>query len=268
MALRMFPFPDEDGRPAKRPSTTDAPSSLAECRQRFSKVAGLVFDMGDVLFDATAWRRWLLQLLGRMGLHASYRSFFEIWDRDYLDAVHCGRREYAEAFEAFLRDTGLTRGQIDEINAASAVRKLELESDVRAFPGVRTTLERLRGFGLRLAVLSDSESPSDKLSERLQRLGIGGLFQQVVSSADLGITKPAEACYQTALDRLKLSATQAAFVGHDRQELWGARRVGMPTIAFNFDRDAVAEAYLPRFDGLITLFERSLEQSSPHGKAA
>lgn len=33
------------------------------------KTLGLLFDMGDVLYDATVWRRWLLQLLHKMGLH-------------------------------------------------------------------------------------------------------------------------------------------------------------------------------------------------------
>src|SRR5688572_25399314 len=130
----------------------------SEARPRFDAVAGLVFDMGDVLFDATVWRLWLLQLLHRMGLQTGYRTFYDVWDREYLDEVHRGRRDYAEAFDSFLRAGGLTRSQIDEVNAASQIRKSRLEDDVQPFPGVRSTLARLHAGGFRMAVLSDSES--------------------------------------------------------------------------------------------------------------
>lgn len=284
MTLRIFQFRDDERRnrrdaPATRP-TAEAPS-FADFRpgcpllpfqtaglRRFANVSGLVFDMGDVLIDATAWRLWLLQLLGRLGLHAGYRSFFDIWDRDYLDAVHRGERDYGEAFEAFLRDAGLTRGQIDEIVAASSVRKRELESEVRPFPGVRPTLERLRRSGIRLAVLSDSESPAVAIAARLERLGLGGLFGAVVSSADLKLTKPAPAAYAAALRGLDLAAVQTAFVGHDAEELRGARRAGLRCIAFNFDRDASADVFLGRFDELSTLFERPFDVSAGSGRAA
>lgn len=223
------------------------------CDVHFDGVAGLVFDAGDVLFDATAWRRWLLQQLSRIGLQSTYRSFFSIWDREYLDDVHCGRREYADAFVGFLRGAGLTEGQIDEIVLASAIRKRELETDVRPFPGVSSTLWRLHAEGFRLAVLSDSESTGKAIHARLETFGIGGCFSAVVSSADLGRTKPAIECYRHAASLLHLSASQTAFVGHDAEELTGARRAGMRVIAFNFDQDAVAERYLQRFDDLISV---------------
>ncbi len=276
MPLRIFHSRDDDRRPPAAPAATFAdfrPGSpllpyQTESLPRFAGVTGLIFDMGDVLIDATAWRRWLLQLLGRLGLHAGYRSFFDIWDRDYLDAVHRGRREYAEAFEAFLRDSGLTRGQIDEIVAASALRKRELEDQVRPFPGVRSTLERLRDAGLRLAVLSDSESPAAAIAARLQRLGLGGLFLTIVSSSDLKLTKPDPAAYAAALGGLNVAPRQAAFVGHDADELQGARRCGLRSIAFNFDRDASADVFLGRFDELPALFERRLDDFAATGKAA
>src|SRR3569623_1380083 len=87
--------------------------------------------MGDVLYDATLWRRWLLRLLQRMGLHTQYRTFFKIWDVEFLNEVHCGRREYSEAFQAFLLSAGLSRGQIDEVEAA---RQARIGGQGAAFP--------------------------------------------------------------------------------------------------------------------------------------
>jgi HAD superfamily hydrolase (TIGR01509 family) len=239
-------FPNESGC-----DEADDPTALAG---KFRSIDGLVFDMGDVLFDATAWRRRLLQLLRHMGLQASYRSLFDLWDSDYLDAVHRGDRDYAEAFVAFLRDAGLSPGQIDEAVAVSHQCKRQIEADVRPFPGVRETLARLRAQGLRLAVLSDSESPAAAIAARLHTLGLGDSFATVVSSIDLRQTKPHPLGYRTTVESLELRTEQVAFVGHDTAELRGARRCGLRTIAFNYDRDASADCRIHRFCDLQRLF--------------
>ena len=108
-----------------------------------ASIRAVVFDMDDVLYDATLWRRWLLQLLARLGVKAEYRSFYRTWDAEYLIDVHRGRREYAEAFQAFLLAQGLSWAQIDEVEAASRVHSQELESGVRPLPGVAATINEL-----------------------------------------------------------------------------------------------------------------------------
>lgn len=259
MPLRLFNHDD---------SSPDGADDDLPMPPHFRNIRGLVFDMGDVLFDATVWRRWLLQQLQRMGLQASYRSFFDVWDREYLDAVHRGERDYAEAFQTFLRDTGLTNCQIDEILLASNRCKREVEQDARPFSGVRQTLERLKAVGIRMAVLTDSESPAAAIEARLVKLGIGSYFSAVVSSADLKQTKPARVCYATAVERLRLTPAQTAFVGHDNDELVGARRAGLAVVAIHYERGAAAEVYLRRFDGLLSLFETRGGESASYREAA
>ena len=213
--------------------------------------AGLLFDMGDVLYDATLWRRWLLRLLRHMGLHANYRGLYRVWDVDYLDAVHRGQRDYDEAFGAFLNSLGLSPAQVDEVRAASQAQKHELESGTRAFPTVAATITRLSTAGVALGVLSDSESPAAALAEKLACLGLGDRFGVVISSLDLHRTKPDPACYQAALAAMKLPADRVAFVGHDADELRGAAAVGMFTVAFNYDPEVMADRFIDRFDELL-----------------
>ena len=220
-------------------------------RQGEGDIAGIVLDMGDVLFDATLWRRWLLRLLVRMGLNLNYERFYGTWDRDYLDDVHRGRREYGEALEAFLCASGLSRAQIDEVKAASRARRRELETELRPMPGVRTTLRRLRQSGIALAVLSDSEQPAAELARRLKRMGLGDVFHAIVSSVEIEHTKPEPICYQVVLILLRLPATRAVFVGHDAAELAGAAAVGMRTVAFNYEPGATADVYIDRFEELL-----------------
>jgi HAD superfamily hydrolase (TIGR01509 family) len=214
-------------------------------------VRGILFDMGDVLHDATLWRRWLLQLLQRMGLRANYRSFYYIWDRDFLADVHRGQRTFAEAFQAFLLSAGLSLAQIDEVQAACQARRRQWEDTARPLPGVKPTLARLHVAGYVLGVLSDSDRKAKELARQLDRFGFGGWFTAVVSSIELGEIKPHPICYQRALAGMGLSADQVVFVGHDTIELAGATRCGMETIAFNFDSDAEADVFIARFEELL-----------------
>jgi FMN phosphatase YigB (HAD superfamily) len=216
-------------------------------------VKGLLFDAGDVLYDTTDWRRWLLQLLKRLGVYANYRSLFYIWDHDFFSDVCRGRRDFREALEAFLLSIGLSRAQIDEVVAACQARRSQWETSTRPLPGVRSTLVQLQDAGIALGVVSDCELRAAELTERLARFGLGGLFAAVVSSLDLGRTMPHPVPYLAALADLKLKPTQAAFVGHDLLGLTGALTIGMQTIAFNFDPEAEADVFIVRFNELIEL---------------
>jgi HAD superfamily hydrolase (TIGR01509 family) len=216
-------------------------------------IEGLLFDPSDVLYDATVWRRWLLRVLAQLGVHTSYRSFFHVWDRDFLDDVHRGRREFCEAFQAMLVSVGLSPGQIDEVEAACQARRHQWEQTARLLPGVRATLGRLCEAGVVMGVLSDSEYPAAVLAQRFERLGLGGVFKAVVSSIDLERIKPDPVCYWAALRAMELEAERAAFVGHDPAELGGAARAGMATIAFNFGPGAEADVFIYRFEQLLSL---------------
>ena len=220
---------------------------------------GLILGMENVLYDATAWYRWLLQLLARMGLHTRYRAFDCLWRQDYFADVCCGRRDFWEALRAMLLSAGLSPGQIDEVVAAGHSRHRELDRTARALPGVVATVMRLDALGLPMAVVSNCPCSGERLEAVLDGLGLGGRFQAVVSSADLGRVKPDPTAYQAALFAMGLEADQVAFVGHDAAELAGAADLGMRTVAFNHEHDALADVYLDRFDQLSGVVEhRSL----------
>lgn len=244
----LYPFrlPDAAPRPRRCPQG-----------QLCRPVRGLLFDMGDVLHDATLWRRWLLQLLGRIGLRANYRSFFYLWDRDYLADVYRGRRTFCDAFREFLRAAGLASAQIDEVEAACQARRRHWEETARPLPGVRPTLARLHASGYVLGVLSNSDRPAAELREQLQRFGLHMPFAAVVSSLDLGEIKPHPRGYRTALEQMELRAEEVAFVGHDTLELAGAAACGLATIAFNFDADAKADVFIARFEELLDIVSQT-----------
>jgi len=225
-------------------------------------IRGVLFDMCNVLFDDTVWRLWVFRVLTQLGLHTNYRSFFHIWDRDYMVEVHCGHKTFGKSFREFLLSAGLSPGQIDEVEAACRVRRLELQRTARPLPGVQSTLARLHHAGLVLAAVADSECSAAVIEEQLQRFTTGKMFTAVVSSIDLGRTMPDADCYQAALCAMNLPAGEVAFVGHDTTQLAGAAAVGMTTIAVNYQPGAEADVYINRLDELLDLFD------SPHIMAA
>ncbi len=221
----------------------------------FHDVQALMFDMGDVFYDATLWRRWLLQLLSRMGLHTNYRSFYRVWEYDFLGRVHRGECALNEALRAFLRTAGLKRGQIDEVEAASQARRRELEKGIRPLPGVRSTLRKLHAAGKTLGVVCNAETSADGVRQRLAALGLDGLFAAVVSSLDLRRTKPDPECYLATLAAMRQTAAVTAFVGHDSVELAGATAVGLRTVAFNAETGAIADRAIGPFEELWDLVQ-------------
>lgn len=218
-------------------------------------IAGLLFDAGDVLFDATPGRRRLLRVLAQMGLHTQYTYFFRIWERNFLREVYCGRKSYLDAFRALLHSFGFTGAQIEEVVAATGVQRRALEEPERLLPGVRETLAR-REFGqLSLGVLANATGPSVDVERQLTELGLGGRFRWIFSSVDLGIALPQKAAYLAAVEAMGLAPRQVAFVGHDSAELAGAAAAGLATIAINYDHAATADIYLENFHQLASIID-------------
>ena len=226
-------------------------------------IRGLLLDACNILYDDSAWRRWLLRLLGRLGLRAEYGPFFRIFDCDYLDAVHRGQRSFSEALNAFLLSAGLSAGQADEVRRALDSHRRHSEASHRPLIGVRETVAQLHGLGMTLGVLCNSEHSGETIRQRLADLLGDSPWAAVVCSCDLGCAMPQAECYRAALQAMQLTAREVAFVGHDARELYGAADQGLVTIAFNSDADARADVYLQRIEGLLELPRFSL-----HGSAA
>ncbi|QDU94340.1 HAD family hydrolase [Lignipirellula cremea] len=232
-------------------------SALRRCDDALPPdLCGMICDMGDILYDASMWRRWLLQLLQRFGLHTNYRAFYRVWEREFADAVNCGQADYWETLSRFLLSAGLNQALIDELTAAARSRCRDLQANVRPLPGVRSTVASLDNLGMAMVGIANGTETKEQLRERLCDMQLEQYIPAAVSSCDLGCTMPAAEAYQAALAELGLPPEKVAFVGHDAIELAGARSLGMTTIAVNYDLDAQADIYLDRFEQLIDLVAR------------
>jgi putative hydrolase of the HAD superfamily len=89
-----------------------------------------------------------------------------------------------------------------EHRASNAWRRIGL--------GVREALERLRGAGFKLGVVSNSEGTIEQM---LIEIDLRKLLDAVVDSTVVGFTKPDPRIFQVALDRLGASAADTLMVG-------------------------------------------------------
>ncbi|MDH3260306.1 MAG: HAD family hydrolase [Acidimicrobiia bacterium] len=92
-------------------------------------------------------------------------------------------------------------------------------------PGAREVVKDLRARGYRVAVISNSDGT---VAEALDRAGFGGLFELVIDSVDVGISKPDPAIFEVALEALDVAPGKAWYVGDSHfHDVGGARAAGL-----------------------------------------
>lgn len=213
---------------------------------------GLIFDVGDVFFDATPWRRWLAGRLQSLGVKITYDQLVQKWESLLVD-VYCGRADYWKRFDELLASMGLDVKLARQLAADARDKGKEVRVGLGLFDGVARTLGDLQAAGVKLAVLSDTESDEKEVRRMLGSLGIERYFDAVVTSRDIGYAKPAREAYQAAADALAVAADRCGFVGHDADELAGAKKHGLCPIAYNCDPATAADVRIEQFSDLSNL---------------
>jgi HAD superfamily hydrolase (TIGR01509 family) len=138
-----------------------------------------------------------------------------------------GRRYLDAVFARALRLAGAESDDDAIARAAAQVHAAHLRSNVwrRVGAGNREALERLRGAGLRLAIVSNSEGTIDAM---LTEVGLRSFFETVIDSAVVGAVKPDARIFRIALERLDLSPTDVVMVGDlPTADVFGPRALGI-----------------------------------------
>lgn len=98
----------------------------------------------------------------------------------------------------------------------------------RPFPDGLETLPRLRRAGRRLVVVSNWDV---SLHQVLERVGLAGLLDGVVTSAEVGARKPGVAIFERALSLAGVAASETVHVGDSLEEdVAGARAAGIEPV--------------------------------------
>jgi putative hydrolase of the HAD superfamily len=106
-----------------------------------------------------------------------------------------------------------------------------IRTEVTLYPDAKSTLEALRKRGLKLALLTDSDGVKGLKRQRIDQLGLGGIFDVIVTSDDVGENKPSLKGFREILLRLNLAPTGCVMVGdHPEFDLAPAKRLGIKTV--------------------------------------
>lgn len=198
-------------------------------RAVFLDVMGTLLDLvspGDALVDEL--RRThdieLEELQARRAFDAEIRYYrshhLRGRDRDSLAEL---RMRCAEVLHANLPDSVRERIACEEL-----LQTLRACLRFRVFAEVQGTLVRLRQRELVLIALSNWDI---SLADVLDDLGLLGLLDGVVSSAEVGHPKPAREIFTAALELAGVSAGEALHVGDSPElDVRGARDAGIAAV--------------------------------------
>jgi putative hydrolase of the HAD superfamily len=221
------------------------PGRLAPDQPR-DQVCALLFDAGDILYFRPERDQKFQTFLDELGLDESKipdASRNALKGQAYLGSIT--QDQFREAILALY---GLT--DPEKIRRGKQAME-EDDNNIQFFKGVRETLIALKDHGYMLGIITDSANPLHVKLRWFENGGFVQVWDSIISSQELGVQKPDPKIYAAALRQLGLSAGQAAFVGHDVDELQGARTAGMKTIAFNYGKRAKADFYIDEFSDLL-----------------
>jgi 2-haloacid dehalogenase len=184
---------------------------------------GTIVDMQKGLTEAVT------PFLAKKGWKGSPNSFVTWWRRTHfensmIDALcdrgHTPYRQIGHRAVSYVMDRcGIAYTQ-DEVRWLVA----EIER-LKPFPDVIAALERLRGAGYKLVILSNGDP------DMLKAAGphIGFPFDRVISVAEAGYFKPHWRTYATAAELIGLDRSSILFVANHAFDCIGAKAFGMRT---------------------------------------
>ena len=196
----------------------------------FDSVRGWIFQLGGVLYDGTAWRRWLLEHLCKRGLHTHYHLFFRHWVLEYVPLVQSGAISFQEAIENVLAQAGMPAAHIHEITAALRSKRKSLLTEERPLAGVVDLLKSLQAAGHPLALWALENCDQETITDKVARLGLSPYFDFIARAENAGHGHVPDRLLASTLSALKVVRQQVAFVGHTPEYLRLARMIGLRTI--------------------------------------
>ena len=182
----------------------------------------ILLDLDDTIIDyggsaAAAWATVAAEAARVVGIDAAalLDEIHRMRDWFWSDAERHreGRADLRTAWARIVTEAlarfGVTRPDVAGATA-DAYRDLRTES-IRLFPGSIDALQRLRGLGLPLGMVTNGTSADQRA--KIERFGLAPYFEHILIEGEFGCGKPDGRVYRAAVAALGSAPRQTWFVG-------------------------------------------------------
>lgn len=216
----------------------------------------VIFDMDGVLVDSYRphWKSWL-RMAAKVGRELSEAKFVQTFGRTSREIIaeHWGHGS-------------LTDAEITEFDRRKEALYREIVADnFPAMDGADELIRSLHAAGFRLAV--GSSGPPENVALAIDRLGVGPLFQTLVTGADISRGKPDPQVFLITAERLGVPPARCAVIEDAPVGIVAANAAGMASIALvstGHTRDSVSAADVI-VDSLLELSPERIVDLLSHG---
>jgi FMN phosphatase YigB (HAD superfamily) len=204
-------------------------------------VRGILFDAAGVFYRRPqSTGEYVAGLIKGMGLTMDLSAEDQMRQKTLRSRANKGQISPDDYWDQVL----LLAGVADPVKRWALVGQINDYSDnVHPIPGGAEALAGLKRRGFLLGIVTDTIYPIERKMRWLEQIGIAEFIDVIACSTVVGAHKPHPEIYMDALRQAHLTPDEAAFVGHDADELDGAHRAGMATVAVNHEPDAQADYY-------------------------
>lgn len=145
------------------------------------------------------------------------------YGRDFL-----GEPDLTEVFRRLYLDKGISCSRERAAMTANFFRTLSRQK-LEVYHGVKETLQKLRGSGKGVYLLSNAQR--DFTRPDLELTGLSDYFDGILISSEEGCRKPSPVFFRKLLERYGLDAGSCLMVGNDmKADVQGAASVGMDAL--------------------------------------
>jgi HAD superfamily hydrolase (TIGR01509 family) len=210
----------------------------------------IFFDANGVIYFRGEHNRYIKDFLQKFNLDMPSKEVLSAQTEELHDAALRGQIPQEDYWNAILKACG--------VEDPSLLKKgrLAIEKDhgnILLFPKVKETLAALKDRGFLVGVVTDAGVSKPTKLSWFKEHGLDIEWDAYANSMDLKTRKPDVRMFEAALEEAGVMADETVFVGHDARELYGARRAGLRTIAFNYDPDVEADHFVENFEDLLNL---------------
>jgi len=198
----------------------------------------LLVDLDDTILDSDSnadevWLEVCREFAGRLDgltaidLHAAVMDSRD-WLWGDLERARKGRLDLWQARRDILTRS-LARLQISNppvVEGMADCYATKRDEELKPFPGAIDTLRRLKAAGIRMGLLTNGSSDSQR--GKVDKHGLAELFDHIQIEGEFGIGKPDERAFRNALSVLRARPSEAWMIGDNLiTDIRGAQQVGI-----------------------------------------